>query len=64
MISPSFALSRPQLVGSNKQPIAVSVLYPKQWTVTKTPGVCRRYVKTRIAGVLRRHAAIGSLLRF
>ncbi|CAM9881150.1 unnamed protein product [Scytosiphon promiscuus] len=27
-----------ELSGSGKQPIAVSVLYPKQWTVTKTPG--------------------------
>lgn len=29
-----------QLAGSGKQPIEVSVLYPKQWTVTKTPGAC------------------------
>ncbi|CAM9847718.1 unnamed protein product [Ectocarpus sp. 4 AP-2014] len=27
-----------ELNGSGKQPIAVSVLYPKQWTVTKTAG--------------------------
>lgn len=27
-----------QLLGTAKQPIDVSVLYPKQWTVTKTPG--------------------------
>eukprot|EP00904_Undaria_pinnatifida_P009534 jgi/Undpi1/5710/HiC_scaffold_2.g00984.m1 len=27
-----------ELVGTAKEPIDVSVLYPKQWTVTKTPG--------------------------
>ncbi|CAM9684998.1 unnamed protein product [Ascophyllum nodosum] len=27
-----------QLLGTDKKPIEVSVLYPKQWTVTKTPG--------------------------
>eukprot|EP00752_Nemacystus_decipiens_P011137 g9896.t1 len=27
-----------ELSGTGKSPIAVSILYPKQWTVTKTPG--------------------------
>lgn len=27
-----------QLFGTGKRSIDVSVLYPKQWTVTKTPG--------------------------
>ncbi|CAM9749382.1 unnamed protein product [Pylaiella littoralis] len=34
----NLAAASVELTGSSKQPIAVDVLYPKQWTVTKTPG--------------------------
>lgn len=33
-----FAVFLPQLIGSGKQPVEVSVLYPKKWLVTKIAG--------------------------
>lgn len=46
IIQSTSTLSLPQLTGSGKEPVEVTLLYPSKWIVTKYPGTSRHQSHT------------------